>query len=134
MSKIYVVTSGEYSDFCIEKICATLEAAEKYCATRRRSYGDPPEIQVWDVYDGSDIECEQIYKAIKCSISDKDSRIISCHELYGTSPYKLSVTKSEWTSYTNYIIPINRDVSNADHIRKIIYDTVAQYKAGTMGL
>lgn len=34
MTKVYIVTSGEYSDYQIEKVFSTLEKAEKYCAVK----------------------------------------------------------------------------------------------------
>lgn len=32
MTKVYIVTSGEYSDYSIKKVFSSLEKAEKYCA------------------------------------------------------------------------------------------------------
>lgn len=32
MTKVYIVTSGEYSDYRINKVFSSLEKAEKYCA------------------------------------------------------------------------------------------------------
>lgn len=134
MSKVYAVTRGTYSDYSIEKLFTTREAAEKYCAINHSKYWDNTLIEEWELEDGSNIQCENVYKAIACSVSDKDSYIIDWVFRYSTSPYKFSAITTAKISYTKYIIPINRDVTNADHIRKIIHDTVAQYKAGTMGL
>ena len=38
MTKVYVITRGEYSDYGIERIFSTREAAEKYCAMDNDKY------------------------------------------------------------------------------------------------
>lgn len=134
MSIVYVVTRGEYSDYGIEKIFSTIEAAEKYCAIDNNIF-DEPKIEEYELEDGSNIQCKNVYKAIACSVYDDRNVILSWEVRYSTSPYEFStVKKREELPCTDYIIPINRDVTSADVIKKIIHDTVAQYKARAMEL
>jgi hypothetical protein len=47
MNKVYVVVSGEYSDYGIEAIFSTREAAEEYMKVVTLSYS--PAIEEWDI-------------------------------------------------------------------------------------
>lgn len=62
MNKVCVITRGEYSDYGIETIFTNREAAEKYCAVYSNVYGDEPMIEKWNITDGSEIECQHVYK------------------------------------------------------------------------
>lgn len=47
MSEIYIVTSGEYSDYHIERVFQSKEKAEKYVQAR----GNVPEIEIYELSD-----------------------------------------------------------------------------------
>lgn len=130
--KVYVVTRGDYSDYGIEKIFTTRDAAEKYCAIDTDIW-DTPMIEEWDVEDGSDIQIDKIYKAVKCHVL-KSGKLNIDETLYGTSPFVLSHKHVAHYNYDSYIVPINRDVEDDEHIMKIVYDSIAKYKAEQNGL
>ena len=56
MSKIYVVTAGEYSDYGICAVFSMREQAEKYCACGHGEYVEEYELDAWSA-DG----CEVVY-------------------------------------------------------------------------
>ena len=58
MSKIYVVTAGEYSDYEICAVFSTREQAEKYCACGHGDYVEEYELDAWGVVGG----CEVVYR------------------------------------------------------------------------
>lgn len=57
MSKIYVVTAGEYSDYGICAVFSTREQAEKYCACGHGEYVEEYDLDAWSA-DG----CEVAYR------------------------------------------------------------------------
>lgn len=137
MSKVYVVTSGEYSDYCIESIFNTKEAAEKYCAVHWND-SDPLEIEEWDLDDGSNIECEKVYRAIHFSYDDRfDGEPYYCYVL-GTTPFKLNIQR-DMRKYLGPIIgicgyiPVSNEVPR-DVALKIVRDHIAKFKAEEAGL
>ena len=65
MAKVYIVTSGDYSDYSIDSVFSTREAAEKRCAVwRQEELWDEPIIEEYELEDGSNIEVKQLYKAM----------------------------------------------------------------------
>ena len=71
--KIYIVTSGEYSDYHINAVFSTKEEAEKYCALNNKA-GDnwtDCEIEEWDTQDYK-IEGEvPVYYLYRFAIKEK---------------------------------------------------------------
>lgn len=56
--KVYVITSGEYSDYCILTVVLSREKAELICAmlnSQKRYYSDAVIIEE---YDTDEIQCE----------------------------------------------------------------------------
>lgn len=134
-NKVYVITCGEYSDYCILHIFATLEAAEKYYATHWKKSSEPLNIEIWDLEDGNDIECDTIYKALEVYVYNGTVRSASWKMLYDTKPFKFEFRKGIRTYYNDkYIIPVNKTVENAEQAQKIVSDTVAKMKAEEAGL
>lgn len=56
MSKIYVVTSGEYSDYHIDAIVSTKELAKIYCN------GSESDIEEWEMDGEVGKECRVVYR------------------------------------------------------------------------
>lgn len=133
MDKVYVVTRGNYSDYRIEKIFATRYAAEKYCAIDTNEW-DKPNIEEWDVRDGSNIQIDKVYKAVECTKWKFTGKLTIGETLYGSSPFVLSYDPKPGYDYETYIVPINRGIEGYDHIKKIILDSIAKYTAERIGL
>ena len=57
MSKVYVVTDGEYSDYHIESCFSTKKKAQQYIKNAKRVQGKyyDPDIEEWDLDSNSDI-------------------------------------------------------------------------------
>lgn len=50
--KVYLITAGEYSDYCVLAVCSTHEKAEHFCEVLNRNggrYGDKAEIEEYPV-------------------------------------------------------------------------------------
>lgn len=137
MSKVYIVTRGEYSDYHIESVFNTKESAEKYCAVHWID-SEPPEIEEWDLEDGSNIECEKVYRAIHFSHDDRfDREPYYCYVL-ATTPFKLNIQR-DMRKYLRPIIgihgyiPVSNEVPR-DVTLKIVRDHIAKFKAEEAGL
>lgn len=130
MNKVYVITRGEYSDYGIERIFSTREAAEKYCAVDKDNY-DSPMIEEWDLEDGSDILCPNVYKAIFFMESYHDYEYSI---KYSSTPYMLDIQKDRKLTYgvikgISGYIPIRDRIEDPAQIKKIIADHIAKFKA-----
>ena len=50
--KVYLITAGEYSDYCVLAVCSTREKAEHFCEVLNRNggrYGDKADIEEYPV-------------------------------------------------------------------------------------
>lgn len=138
MNKVYVVTKGEYSDYGIERIFSTREAAEKYCATDKDEYYSPM-IEEWDLEDGSDIICPNVYKAICFRKDNHYAKFIDYEIKYSCTPFELDIQLNRKVKYGHIsglsgYIPINKTIKEAAVIQKIIYDAIAKWEAQQMDL
>ena len=136
ITKVYVITRGEYSDYGIERIFSNMEAAEKYCAMDNDKY-ESPMIEEWDLEDGSNIICPNLYKAIWFV-----ERLygFSFEILFSNKPFIRDIQKdrkdkSGCIPGMSGYIPITKEIENKeDVIEKIIRDNIAIWKAQQAGL
>lgn len=56
--KVYVITSGEYSDYCIRTVALSGEKAEQICAMLNGSNGYRSDTATIEEYDTDEIQCE----------------------------------------------------------------------------
>ena len=56
--KVYVITSGEYSDYCIQTVALSREKAEQICAMLNGSKGYYSDAATIEEYDTDEIQCE----------------------------------------------------------------------------
>lgn len=151
MQKVYAITRGEYSDYHIEKIFSTREAAEKYCAVDTNKC-DEPMIEEYDLEDGSDIQIDRIYKAVFFQVIPVGThrhgtvdRVITSIK-YSLSPFPTDIQKNR-TAEEKYgngkvtyrgisgWIPVTETPDLRDEkIEKMIRDRVAKWKAEQNGL
>lgn len=55
---VYVITSGEYSDYCIQTVALSREKAEQICAMLNGSNGYRSDTAIIEEYDTDEIQCE----------------------------------------------------------------------------
>lgn len=138
MNKVYVVTRGDYSDYGIEAIFTNREAAEKYCAVHPEIYGDEPMIEEWYISDGSEIECEKVYRAI-FFIASEDGSLHSAEMKYSIKPFVLDICKDrredDWCIHgISGYIPVHKTIKDQSVLGKIVFDHIAKWKAEQAGL
>lgn len=144
MAKVYVVTSGDYSDYSIDRVFSNREAAEKRCATWEYKH-DEPRIEEYELEDGSNIEMEHVYKALEFDMRytyyNDTVHITDIEMKYGVNPFEEKIRMKEKTTVRNGeeielyygVIPVNKTVKN-EEAEKIIFDRIAKWKAEQMGL
>ena len=143
MAKVYVVTIGDYSYYCIDSIFSNREAAEKRCATWN-GY-DNPNIEEYELEDGMNIVIDQVYRWLDFSISYRsyDDNISVYWEMkYGTKPFdekirlieKLTSINNKKIELYHGTIPVNKTITDDKEAEKIIYDRIAKWKAERIGL
>ena len=138
--EVYVITSGEYSDYGINRIFLDRDLAEAYCAVHHNDSPydeDRPQIEVWEISDESDIKVDTVYKALQFSQTIPRYRsnqpVIRWKMEYNTSPFESKIDKIQDRKLSGYI-PITKTITDEAEAIKIISDTIAKYKAEKLGL
>lgn len=135
MNKVYVVTSGVYSDYGIDCVFDNLEDAERYifmCKKDDEYYSG--NIETYELKTCTFHDNEKMYKGIDFiyyTISDSLNTAV----FFSENPIKLKITQSNNGSIYGYI-PISKRIKmeDKDVIEKIVYDTVAKFKAEEAGI
>ncbi len=143
MDKIFVVTSGCYSDYSIEKIFTTREAAEKYCASENAK-------KAWPSLDNEDEfgvsnwenECrveEYPVDNVQFVLTEKPMKeryIYTRYQdkeyftSYGTTYAKDSFVKVMKDTKECVQVAIVADYNTpTEKLKKIVYDEIARKKA-----
>lgn len=136
---IYVVTSGEYSDYHIDGVFSNYEMAERYCAllTDKHDYDyEDPHIEEYDqdlisvngkVYRGLTFREVQ---GIKSKYVDGIYTFVSLNPIEKT-------IKKHTNGYGEKVLLVTIPISvrvDDDEAEKIAYDWLARYKAEEQGL
>ena len=134
--EVYVITSGEYSDYRINRIFLDRDLAEAYCAVHHHDE-DRPQIEVWEISDESDIKVDTVYKALWFLQTIPRYRpnqpVIRWKMEYNTSPFELKIDEIQDIELSGYI-PVNKTIIGEEEAIKIISDTVAKYKSEKLSL
>lgn len=141
--KVYIVTRGEYSDYYIEKVFSTREAAEKYVAIDSGK-DDEPQIEEYDLEDGSNIRIDRMYKAVFFQVLKRwdGTEYVVFEMKYGTSPFPSDIcvgrkadSGAVYKGISGYI-SVNKNMTEADKekVEKMVFDRVAKWKAEQNGL
>lgn len=138
--KVYVITSGEYSDYGIEAVCLDKDKAEQICATinegliRAKLYGDTASIEE---YDTDDIVCDSAEDVVLCYTAEFSYKTLEC--LYWSEPFysfprnKIKKRHGRNGFEIHITATFSKDVTQ-DKVRKIMKDRVAKWKAEREGL
>lgn len=137
MSKVYVITMGDYDDYHIEAVSMNKEAAEKFCAVRSDTSRDIPLIEEYDILDETVDKCENVYKAFFFTMFD-NGRIRSINMRYSMKPFALDICKDRTKDYRGFpvnikgisgYIPVDESVDDYETAKKIVRDHITKWKA-----
>lgn len=125
--KVYIITSGDYSDYHIDAVCETFEAARRKCMLLSSRYGcDSYRVEVWDTETGACSMPEGNYYhvwyengALHCALCD------SCaYEFLATDEYH-----NRPDIYNFHFSIDGLRAKDEAHALKMASDTLAEYKA-----
>lgn len=130
--KAYVITSGEYSDYCILTVALSREKAEQICAmlnSQKRFYSDAVVIEE---YDTDEIQCETHEDVCLCYEAEFNYKTLE--NIYWDEPFysfarneiKRELLGHEYGILITATFP--KDMSQ-EKARKIMKDRVAKWKA-----
>lgn len=130
--KVCVITSGEYSDYCIQTVALSREKAEQICAMLNGSNGYRSDTAIIEEYDTDEIQCETNEDVGLCYEAAFDYKTLE--NIYWCEPF-YSFARNEIKRGTlnhRYEILISatfpKDMPQ-EKVRKIMYDRVAKWKA-----
>ena len=126
--KIYVVTSGEYSDYGICAVFTDKEKAKLFCALRE-DWFEPPRIEEYDTSDDIPAEAKRVVKLCRVCIGIFSSSG-TVTTFYGFE--RENSVEEDWATYT-VVFETKNDISD-DVAIKIARDMVAEYKAKKEGI
>ena len=144
MSKVYIVTEGEYSYYHIEKVFSTREKAELYIAAHQTSgYSNDYQIEEFDI--DEDILEGKVYYGLRVYIRYNNDTVYydKCEDTidYFKSPTSLSIIKHNIIQIDNIQVSHNitlsipltekpRNVKNTDYedvLKKVANDYIVSH-------
>lgn len=135
--KVYVIASGEYSDYCINAVSLNKETAERICATLNANLEYYGEISRIEEYDTDDIVCDSAEDVVLCYTAEFSYKTLEC--LYWSEPF-YSFARNEIKRglldhrYEILIAATFPKDMPQEKARKIMKDRVAKWKAEREGL
>ena len=132
--KVYVITSGEYSDYGIEAVCLDKDKAEQICATindgliRAKLYGDTASIEEYDTDEyeiDSDLAIGNLY--VLHAKYNKISEQYMYEPMLTFMRKDITFEKIGDEVHVEATFPIEM---NREKAEKIMRDELAKWKAG----
>ena len=136
MNKVYIVTSGTYSDYAIEEVFDNREDAEKYiCLHDNDSYLDM-RVEEYDIYKNAELKNVKVYYGIYFIMRENGIKFFDI--VYDNKPIKTNINRSKHNYLKSYdgTLPLsNRNIfKDKDVVKKIVYDAVAKFEAEEAGI
>lgn len=124
MAKIYIVTSGEYSDYCIQAVFSTKKKADEY----RQQHGTDFSIEIFDI----DEEVKKETKIWRVVMRFDNFKVSDCTAgLWGDGwGYHMKDTFEYWFNWEKIgYIRLYLEADCMDRAIKIASERIAQIKA-----
>lgn len=136
MNKVYIVTSGTYSDYAIEEVFDNREDAERYiCLHENDSYLDMS-VEEYDIYKNAELKNVKVHYGIYFIMRENGINFFDI--VYDNKPIEININRSKHNYSKSYdgTLPLsNRNIfKDKDVVKKIIYDAVAKFKAEEAGI
>ena len=136
MDKVYIVTSGEYSDYGIDEVFDNREDAEKYvCLHKKYSYWDL-HIEEYDICKNAELDNVKVYYGITFILRDNGNNYFEI--AYDNKPIETNIEEDDCFGQKECYgtLPLsNRNIFNdKDIVEKIVYDAVTKFKAEKAGI
>lgn len=136
MDKVYIVTSGEYSDYGIDEVFDNREDAEKYVCLHKRNILDDLRIEEYDICKNAELDNVKVYYGITFILRDNENNYFKI--IYDNKPVEVNIEENDCFGQKEFYgtLPLsNRNVFNdKDIVEKIVYDAVSKFKAEKAGI
>lgn len=136
--KVYIVTSGCYSDYHIDAVCLNKEDAEVIAENISGNFNDCPEVNEWDTDDFKIINdgLKLFYITV---LLEKDRLTLKGLQITAADSFQSLITSGTGilSDYSDAMIPNLSCILRAkdeEHAKKIAYDMFAEWKAKKEGL
>lgn len=135
--KVYVITSGEYSDYCIRTVALSREKAEQICAMLNSQKRDCSDAATIEEYDTDEIQCGVNEDVGLCYEAEFNYKTLG--NIYWGEPF-YSFARNEIKreisghGYEIQIVATFPKDMPQEKARKIMKDRVAKWKAEQEGL
>lgn len=135
--KVYVITSGEYSDYCIRTVALSREKAEQICAMLNSQKRDCSDAAIIEEYDTDEIQCDANEDVGLCYEAEFNYKTLG--NTYWGEPF-YSFARNEIKrellghGYEIQIVATFPKDMPQEKARKIVKDRVAKWKAEQEGL
>lgn len=140
--KVFIITQGEYSDYCIRAVSLDKDDAERKCALLNRnvSCGEYCEVEEYDTDDMTVDTAEEVKKKFEMSVCEETGDIIYFSEICLIIGDENKVKRTngarcfggiEWCIDVTATFP--KDTTK-EQVKKIMLDRVAKFKAERAGL
>ena len=123
--KVYIVTSGEYSDYHIDEVFSIKKQAEIYCTCHDLDYANVEEYEILENPYAEDVTVRYAFRYTSYN---------EWGELSAFDPRVRYVLSSEKPKHNKYGITVILDENNPDKAFKIACDEWAKIKAQRAGL
>jgi hypothetical protein len=136
MNKVYIVTSGTYSDYAIEEVFDNREDAERYiCLHDNDSYLDM-RVEEYDIYKNAELKNVKVHYGIYFIMRENGINFFDI--VYDNKPIETNINRFKHNYSKSYdgTLPLsNRNIfKDKDVVKKIVYDAVAKFKAEEAGI
>lgn len=136
MNKVYIVTSGTYSDYAIEEVFDNREDAERYiCLHDNDSYLDMS-VEEYDIYKNAELKNVKVHYGIYFIMRENGINFFDI--VYDNKPIETNINRSKHNYLKSYdgTLPLsNRNIfKDKDAVKKIVYDAVAKFEAEEAGI
>lgn len=125
MDKVYIVTSGEYDDYYIEKVFSDRKSAELYCAllSEDAQVDGRYRVEEYEIYNNKDADKYKIYRGARFYLcTHPTTPRLYYHIVYSKHPVEKEVEVVCHRNVIRGIIPLDDGVYDYDDI----YDMVCK--------
>lgn len=135
--KVYVITSGEYSDYCIRTVALSREKAEQICAMLNSQKRDCSDAATIEEYDTDELQCDAnedvglCYEAVFNYKTLKNIYFDEPFYSFARNEIKRGISGHGYEILIAATFPKDMPQEKA---RKIMKDRVAKWKAEQEGL
>lgn len=123
MEKVYIVTSGEYDDYYIEKVFSDRKSAELYCALLSEDVqvDERYRVKEYEIYNNKDDDEYIIYRSAWFYLcTHPTTPRLDYHVVYSKHPVEKEIEVVDYCNDVRGVIPLDDGVYDYDDIYDLV--------------